>query len=153
MRQATTVFTPDGPFNITVEDGAVVGSGWGVDATGDADAAPDAIMRQAIAAVEAYYDGDFAQAMGVPVKQAGSPFRQDVWQALRQVPAGSTVTYGQLAASAGRPGAARAVGSAMAGNAVPLFVPCHRVVKSDGTVGQFGFGTPLKQSLLHRERS
>ena len=151
MKQNKTLATPDGPFRICVEDGAVVASGWG--AGPDDDGAPVAVMTQATAAVAAYYAGDFGPAMGVPTQQPGTPFQQAVWQALRQVPAGATVTYGQLAAIAGRPRAARAVGSAMAGNAVPLFVPCHRVVKSDGSAGQFAFGTPLKESLLRRERS
>jgi len=151
MRQTCVVATPDGPFSITVEDGFVVATKWSTDPVGAPAEPADDTMAQAIAAVLAYYAGDFAPAMGVPTKQAGTPLQLATWRALRQVPAGTTVTYGQLAAIAGRPGAARAIGSAMARNAVPLFVPCHRVVRSDGSVGQFAFGTPLKQSLLRRE--
>lgn len=80
-------------------------------------------------------------------------FRGEVLDALEHVPFGSTVTYGQLAAHAGRPKAARAVGSAMATNPIAIIVPCHRVLPSSGGIGQFGGGVPAKEWLLHREGS
>ena len=79
-----------------------------------------------------------------------TPFRKRVMEELRKVPAGKTVTYGRLAAIAGRPGAARAVGNVMATNPVPLLVPCHRVVATDG-LGGFGGGLGLKRALLKLE--
>lgn len=101
----------------------------------------------------AYYAGDFGKVLAVPVLLNGTDFQNTVWRTLRQVQAGDTVSYGELAQMVGHPQAARAVGSAMASNPVPLFVPCHRVVRADGSAGQFGFGTPLKEALLLRERS
>jgi methylated-DNA-[protein]-cysteine S-methyltransferase len=74
-------------------------------------------------------------------------FRKKVMQELRKVPAGSTVTYGELAVAAGSPGAARAVGNVMATNPVPLFVPCHRVIATDG-LGGFTGGLDVKRALL-----
>jgi methylated-DNA-[protein]-cysteine S-methyltransferase len=79
-------------------------------------------------------------------------FRRTVYEALRTVPLGETVSYGELAAMAGKPGAARAVGTAMADNPVPIVVPCHRVVASDG-LGGFGGGVELKKTLLKLERA
>ena len=81
-----------------------------------------------------------------------TPFRKKVMQELRKVPAGVTVTYGELAAACGSPGAARAVGGVMAANPVPLFVPCHRVVAADG-LGGFGSGLAVKRALLRLEKA
>ena len=158
-----SVETPDGLFSVVVADDAVVASGWGQDIdrilaqlpsslgplVDDGDDPP--ALSGVVAAVEAYYDGDFAALDAVPVRQFGTAFQLAVWQKLREVPAGATVTYGELARRAGYPLAARAVGSVMAQNAVPLIVPCHRVVRADGTIGQFGFGAELKRALLLRE--
>ena len=79
---------------------------------------------------------------------AAPPFHRKVLAALARVPYGRTVTYGQLAARAGRPRAARAVGQAMARNPVPLLIPCHRVVAGGGGLGGFGGGLDLKRRLL-----
>jgi methylated-DNA-[protein]-cysteine S-methyltransferase len=79
-----------------------------------------------------------------------TPFRKKVMEELRKVPAGSTVTYGELAATVGSPGAARAVGNVMATNPVPLFVPCHRVVATNG-LGGFSSGLDAKRALLKLE--
>jgi methylated-DNA-[protein]-cysteine S-methyltransferase len=88
----------------------------------------------------------------VPVDLAGvPPFHRKVLAALARVPCGRTVTYGQLAAQAGRPRGARAVGSCVARNPVPLIIPCHRVVASGGGLGVFGGGPDLKRRLLALE--
>lgn len=78
-------------------------------------------------------------------------FRTAVYRALLDVPAGQVVTYGELARRAGRPAAARAVGSAMAENPIAIVVPCHRVVRADGSLGRYGFGDPWKRFLLLSE--
>jgi methylated-DNA-[protein]-cysteine S-methyltransferase len=81
-----------------------------------------------------------------------TPFRKKVMQELCKVPAGATVTYGELAAASGSPGAARAVGNVMATNPVPLFVPCHRVVATQG-LGGFSGGLDVKRALLKLEKA
>lgn len=81
-----------------------------------------------------------------------TPFRRAVYRALLTVPPGETVSYGELAAMAGYPGAARAVGSAMAANPLALVVPCHRVVRSDGSLGRYGRCDACKPELLDLER-
>jgi methylated-DNA-[protein]-cysteine S-methyltransferase len=82
---------------------------------------------------------------------AGSTFQRQVWAQLQQVPFGSTVTYGQLAAALGRPGAARAVGRANATNPIAIIVPCHRVIGSSGQLTGYGGGLDAKRRLLDLE--
>ncbi|MDP2949202.1 MAG: methylated-DNA--[protein]-cysteine S-methyltransferase [Chloroflexota bacterium] len=80
-----------------------------------------------------------------------TPFQRDVWLATRDIPYGETRSYGWLAAQVGRPGAARAVGQAMATNPWPIIVPCHRVVGADGGLGGYGGGLGMKEHLLRLE--
>lgn len=102
-------------------------------------------------AVAAYSDGDLNALGAVPVDQPGGPFLQRAWQALRTVPAGTTISYTGLATAAGRPAAVRAAGSACARNLIACFVPCHRVLRSDGSLGGYLYGLDAKERLLHHE--
>ena len=114
------------------------------------DAEAEAIARQAERELAEYLAGT-RRTFSVPVDlSAAPPFRRTVFEALRAVPFGRTVTYAALARRAGSPRAARAVGQAMAHNPVPLLVPCHRVVASTG-LGGFGGGLDLKRRLLALE--
>jgi len=79
---------------------------------------------------------------------SGTPFQAAVWRALRRIPRGRTLTYRQLAAAAGNAEAVRAAGSACGANPVPLLIPCHRVIRSDGALGGFGPGPAIKAKLL-----
>jgi AraC family transcriptional regulator of adaptative response/methylated-DNA-[protein]-cysteine methyltransferase len=89
--------------------------------------------------------------LDLPLDIRGTAFRRRVWQALRQIPAGETVTYAQLAARIGRPKAARAVAAACAANRLAVAVPCHRVIRGDGGLGGYRWGIERKQRLLDRE--
>lgn len=90
----------------------------------------------------------------VPVDLGGlGPFQARVLEAARRIPFGQALSYGALAARVGRPGAARAVGNALGANPVPIVVPCHRVIRSDGTWGNYALGARLKTGLLRLERS
>jgi len=84
--------------------------------------------------------------------RAGTPFQREVWRALCQIPFGETRTYGEVATSAGRPRASRAAGQACGKNPLPLFIPCHRVIAADGSLGGFSSGLDLKRSLLAIEQ-
>lgn len=110
---------------------------------------PPALVRAA-AALRAYATGS-ARAPRAPFDLEGTPFQLAVWKRLREIPFGKTTTYGELAASLGRPRAARAVGAAVGANPVSILVPCHRVVGSDGALTGFGWGLPMKRALLRRE--
>ncbi|MDR1824555.1 MAG: methylated-DNA--[protein]-cysteine S-methyltransferase [Bifidobacteriaceae bacterium] len=168
----TVIDTSDGPFGLVVDHGAVVAAGWTADQArlaglippeqrpehiewiGEADAAfVGGVLAWAVGAVHRYYRGYHAAPGEVPVRQAGTPFLMQAWAAMRGIEAGNVATYGELAAMAGHPTAARAAGRACSHNAVALFVPCHRVIPSDGGVGEFGYGRALKKALLVRERA
>ncbi len=88
----------------------------------------------------------------LPIDVRGTAFQVQVWEALRRIPAGTTVSYRELAAVIGRPTAARAVASACAANPAALVVPCHRVVQADGSIGGYRWGRDTKVSLLAAER-
>jgi AraC family transcriptional regulator of adaptative response/methylated-DNA-[protein]-cysteine methyltransferase len=81
----------------------------------------------------------------------GTPFQQKVWAALRAIPAGATTTYAALAARIGEPKAARAVASACAANKLAVAIPCHRVLRGDGSLSGYRWGVPLKRELIERE--
>ncbi|HQZ85151.1 MAG TPA: methylated-DNA--[protein]-cysteine S-methyltransferase [Actinomycetota bacterium] len=105
------------------------------------------------ALLDRYFDGDIDALDEVSVSQRGGAFTESAWSALREVPAGAVVSYTELATSVGRPRAARAAGTACATNHVAPFVPCHRVVKSGGSLGNYGYGTQVKAALLKHERA
>jgi methylated-DNA-[protein]-cysteine S-methyltransferase len=109
--------------------------------------APDRV-RDAIAA---YFAGDLTALDGLEVKTNGTAFQRDVWAALRRIPAGATVSYGQLAQAIGRPKAVRAVGLANGGNPVGVIVPCHRVIGANGTLTGYAGGVERKRALLRHE--
>ncbi|MGK2909327.1 MAG: bifunctional DNA-binding transcriptional regulator/O6-methylguanine-DNA methyltransferase Ada [Sphingobium sp.] len=93
-----------------------------------------------------------ARTANLPVDVQGTAFQQAVWDALRAIPAGETRTYSQVAASIGRPGAVRAAGSACGDNVLAVLVPCHRVLRTDGTLGGYAYGLERKEKLLRLER-
>lgn len=102
-------------------------------------------------AVDAYVAGDLAAIDDVEVDLGGTEFQQRVWAALRTIPTGSTWSYAELAAAVGNDGAMRAVGSANGKNPVSVVVPCHRVVRADGSLGGYGGGLDRKAWLLRHE--
>lgn len=87
----------------------------------------------------------------LPLDARGTTFQQAVWQALRQIPAGRTASYAEIARKLGRPRAVRAVGQACAANRVAVLIPCHRAVRSDGHLAGYRWGIERKRALLERE--
>lgn len=102
-------------------------------------------------ALRAYAEGDLAALDTIKVRQPGSPFRSRIWAELRNIAPGKPISYGELADIAGRPKAIRAAASGCATNQIPLIVPCHRVVRKDGTLGGYAFGVDIKTRLLRHE--
>jgi AraC family transcriptional regulator of adaptative response/methylated-DNA-[protein]-cysteine methyltransferase len=90
--------------------------------------------------------------LALPLDVRGTAFQQRVWQALREIPAGRTETYTEVAARIGKPGAVRGVARACAANAIAVAIPCHRVIRNDGSLAGYRWGLARKRSLLERER-
>ena len=88
----------------------------------------------------------------LPLDVQGTAFQEAVWQELRRIPAGETRSYAQIAAAVGRPNAVRAAGSANGANNVAVLIPCHRVIRTDGSLGGYAYGLEIKRELLSRER-
>ncbi len=164
MSSWSTSDTPIGPFTaILDEDGAVLASGWTArlddllplihptlrpaepDHRAELGAVTDAITR--------YHSGELSAIQDVVVRQRSGAFLEHAWEVLRTVPAGAPITYTEYAAKSGRPAAVRGAASACARNAAALFVPCHRVLRSDGTLGGFRWGVEVKRRLLAHESS
>lgn len=110
-------------------------------------AAFEALLAEVIASVEAPAGG-FAH---IPLDVKGTAFQEACWKALREIPAGETRTYAQIAAEAGNPRAVRAAGSANARNNVAVLIPCHRVIRTGGGLGGYAYGLAIKRELLKRE--
>ena len=106
------------------------------------------LVAGALAAVERP-----ATAPELPIDVAGTAFQEAVWRELRKIPPGETRSYAQIAAAVGKPGAVRATGSANGANHVAVLIPCHRVVRSDGSLGGYAGGIERKRKLLHAEQA
>jgi AraC family transcriptional regulator of adaptative response/methylated-DNA-[protein]-cysteine methyltransferase len=104
------------------------------------------LVEQVVAAVE--QPGDAA---AIPLDVKGTAFQEAVWRELRAIPPGETRSYAEIAAAAGKPSAVRAAGSANGANAVAVLIPCHRVIRSDGSLGGYAYGLEIKRKLLERE--
>jgi methylated-DNA-[protein]-cysteine S-methyltransferase len=102
--------------------------------------------------LRAYFAGDLHAIDTVPVETAGTAFQREVWRALREIPCGTTLSYGELARRIGRPSAVRAVGLANGANPIGVVVPCHRVIGSNGSLTGYGGGIERKRWLLDHER-
>lgn len=158
-----TIDTPTGPFTIIASDEAVLASGWTADCkrlrayigaalqpTGELIVKRD--LGAFTRAATDYHAGDLTAIDDVPVALASTPFHERAWEQLRLIPAGAPETYGQLAARCASPSAVRAAGTACGRNPAALFVPCHRIVRTGGGLGGFGYGLPVKRWLLDHER-
>jgi methylated-DNA-[protein]-cysteine S-methyltransferase len=107
-------------------------------------------FRAAIEQLEQYFAGE-RETFELELDLQGTEFQLRVWERLRRIPYGTTVTYGALAAEIGRPERSRAVGAAVGRTPIPIVVPCHRVVGSDGALTGYGGGLPRKRALLDLE--
>lgn len=141
-----TQSSPIGTLAVSTGAGGVTSLEW---ADGEPGGSPD---RSVAAALDAYFAGDHGALADLDVDLGSrGAFTLAVLRALRSIPPGTTTTYGALSLLAGRPGAARAVGQAVGSNPVPVIVPCHRVIASNGSLGGFSAGLSRKRALLDHE--
>ncbi|MFD9903580.1 methylated-DNA--[protein]-cysteine S-methyltransferase [Streptomyces sp. NPDC059063] len=158
---ATTVPTPLGPFSLVIVDDEILTAGFTAEPTDLLAELPPRWRERRLrahpspepytSAITAYFDGAVRAIDGLPVVQPDSAFRRAAWWEMRGIRPGTTVSYRELAARAGRPRAARAAGAACAYNLIPLVVPCHRVRRTDGSLGGYYYGLDVKRWLLAHE--
>jgi methylated-DNA-[protein]-cysteine S-methyltransferase len=155
-RAHTVLDSPVGPLTLVAAGGRLVGLYMNQqrhrppqEVFGERD---DSLFTEVVSQVRAYFTGARTE-FDLPLTLIGTPFQQRVWRALREIPYGQTITYGQLADRIGQPAAARAVGLANGRNPIGIIVPCHRVVGADGGLTGYGGGLARKQYLLAFERS
>jgi len=152
----THVDTPIGRIVIEGDEEAVTGlyfpnhKGW--TASEDRVRPSDEAFRGVRSQLEEYFAGE-RQVFDVPLRFAGTPFQEQVWRALREIPYGRTITYSELARRVGRPSASRAVGAANGRNPLSILVPCHRVVGAEGRLTGYAGGLERKRWLLDWERA
>jgi methylated-DNA-[protein]-cysteine S-methyltransferase len=152
----TILTTPVGELSLLARDDVLVAAGFASPETMAARLPSEPLVARRdlgrlSTAVSAYLDGDLRALDDLPVSQPGGDFHQAAWKVMREVPPGETITYAELAARAGNPNAVRAAGSACARNLIAPIVPCHRIVRTDGTLGGYYYGLPTKQWLLAHE--
>ncbi|MEU6082781.1 methylated-DNA--[protein]-cysteine S-methyltransferase [Streptomyces sp. NPDC047108] len=153
-RSHTVVGSPLGPLTLVATDGVLSGLYMTEqrhrppqETFGVPDASP---FAEAVRQLDAWFAGDRTD-FDLPLRLHGTPFQQRVWTALREIPYGGTVSYGELAARLGKPSASRAVGLANGKNPVSIIVPCHRVVGAGGSLTGYGGGLDRKRRLLDFE--
>jgi methylated-DNA-[protein]-cysteine S-methyltransferase len=159
----TVLATPAGPLSLLAHGDTLVGAGFTGNPrdlharlspslrAGELAQARAGDLEWLVKPVRDYFDGDLTALDGLPVSQPGSAGRQRLWEQMRAVPAGTTISYTGLATLAGQPGAARAAGGACAANLIAPVIPCHRVLRADGALGGYYYGLPCKKWLLSHE--
>ena len=150
---AATLSTPIGELLLVSDGAALVALRFddarrGEPTPGGAEAP---LIGRASGQLREYFAGE-RSSFDLPLRPAGTPFEQRVWDELRRIPYGETTSYGEIAARIGEPAAARAVGRANGRNPIPVIVPCHRVIGADGSLTGFGGGLACKRALLDLER-
>ena len=160
MTEHCWIETPLGTMYLAIQDGALREAGFvetwarpvlepdrGADGS-DLSAAAE-LVRDAVAG---YFEGDVEAIEEIAIDPEGTDFQRAVWRAIREVPAGQTASYQEIAQAVGKPSAYRAVGTATGRNPLGIAVPCHRIVRSDGGLGGYGGGLHRKEWFLEHER-
>jgi methylated-DNA-[protein]-cysteine S-methyltransferase len=146
---ATVYESPVGPLRLESQDGALVA--LHLNAKPGPENVEDPVLAGATEQLRAYFAGE-RTTFELPLDMHGNPFERRVWDELKQIPYGETVSYGEIAQRIGAPGAARAVGLANGRNPIAIIVPCHRVIGANGKLVGFGGGLPMKRALLDLEQ-
>ena len=156
----TTLATPLGSLNLIADEHILLGANLStLKALKESLSAEDSLRNiQSVSKIPVitdlindYFEGDLTALNEIQVRQPGAHFSQAAWKAMKKIKPGSVISYGDLAERAGSPAAVRAAGSACAKNAIVLVVPCHRIVKTGGALGNYAYGLNKKEWLLHHE--
>jgi methylated-DNA-[protein]-cysteine S-methyltransferase len=144
MLRCTTHKTPVGELTIIVEEHVLLAAGFKSLEN----------LKNRLSQVDAdkdYFDGNLNAFNPIKVRQPGAKFSQEVWKVMRKIPAGKTLSYAELAKRAGSADAIRAAGTACGNNLIAPIIPCHRIIKSGGALGNYGYGIKVKEWLLRHE--
>ena len=156
----TTLATPLGSLNLIADEHILLGANLStLKALKESLSAEDSLRNiQSVSKIPVitdlindYFEGDLTALNAIQVRQPGAHFSQAAWKAMKKIKPGSVISYGDLAERAGSPAAVRAAGRACAQNAIVLVVPCHRIVKTGGALGNYAYGLNKKEWLLHHE--
>ena len=140
-----TTSSPIGPLTLTAAGDALLSLTFGgVPTPGGC---PTPLLERAVRELEEYFVGE-RRAFTIPLSPVGTAFQKKVWSALLEIPYGGTATYGEIAARIGKPGGAIAVGQANSRNPIPILIPCHRVIGSNGKLVGYTGGMHIKEALL-----
>ncbi len=151
---STQIATPVGCLHLTGDDIGLrtVAFCRGAHPVSVARFIPDpSLIGDAIRQLRAYFAGELEN-FDLPLAPEGTPFQRKVWDELCKIPYGETISYGELAKRIGNPNASRAVGLANGSNPIPIVIPCHRVIGSNGQLTGYGGGLPIKEKLLALEK-
>jgi len=160
MLNSATLKTPIGDLNLIVEENILLAAGFksldnliGRLAPADANQEIRQIAKIPIISelISEYFDGNLSAINPIKVRQPGAKFSQEAWKAMRRIPAGKTISYAELAKRAGSADAIRAAGTACGNNLIAPIIPCHRIIKSGGGLGNYGYGIQVKEWLLTHE--
>lgn len=141
--------TPVGHLRIDAEPDAITGVNR---TTMPLCKATTPLLQECVRQLTAYFAGELTE-FHLPLRAVGTPFRMRVWEELRRIPYGETISYGELARRIGKPSASRAVGGANHHNPISIIIPCHRVIGADGSLTGYGGGMDMKAALLLLENS
>lgn len=150
-KSASRITTPLGPMTLVEENGALIELRFGEALRPDEPLRSTPLLQKAEAELGEYFAGA-RKAFTVPLAPRGTAFQQAVWNALAAIPYGETRSYGAIAKQVGNPKAARAVGMANNRNPLPVIIPCHRVIGTNGGMVGYGGGLPIKEALLALEK-
>ncbi len=149
----TSCKTPIGTLNLLADDHILIGANLSTVSALKPSKDAKSVKHIPVISdlIQDYFDGDLTALNGIQVRQGGPQFSQSAWKAMRKIAPGKTWTYSDLAARAGSAAAVRAAGTACANNSIMLVVPCHRIVKTGGALGNYAFGVEKKRWLLSHE--
>ena len=149
----TSFKTPIGTLNLLADDQVLIGANLSTISAFKVNQEIKTVRNIPVISdlISDYFDGDLSAINAIKVRQPGATFSQAAWKSMRKVIAGKVISYADLAEKAGSPAAVRAAGSACANNAIMLVVPCHRIVKTGGALGNYAYGVDKKEWLLGHE--
>jgi methylated-DNA-[protein]-cysteine S-methyltransferase len=149
----TSLKTPVGTLNLLADDQILIGANLSSISAFKVNSEIKSVKSIPVISqlINDYFDGDLNAINAIKVRQPGASFSQAAWKVMRKVSAGKVISYSDLADKAGSSAAVRAAGSACANNAIMLVVPCHRIVKTGGALGNYAYGVDKKEWLLSHE--